>query len=160
LTSVLSVITSAMRLSMKRKIYQPHFTLSVHGIFSMCQAIGGSSRSTEFKPAIELGIDAILMNGPIPILPETVLLCTLLFHKPQNRILGTVVKLLPCDHEIMGQVLEQPIVEMQGKTVHKTQSGQTLPQTLRKQELRAPGYPLLSSITVYTVLFHIDFLSP
>jgi hypothetical protein len=27
--------------------------------------------------------------------------------------------------------------------VHKTQSGQTLPRTLRKQELRAPGCPLV-----------------
>ncbi|TVU16117.1 hypothetical protein EJB05_39668 [Eragrostis curvula] len=70
LTSVLRVITSTMRLSMKRKIYQPHFTLSLHGIFSMCQAIGGCSRSTELKLAIELGIDAILMNGPLPILSE------------------------------------------------------------------------------------------
>jgi nucleolar pre-ribosomal-associated protein 1 len=109
LTSVLSVITSAMRLSMKRKIYQPHFTLSVHGIFSMCQAIGGSSRSMEFKPAIELGIDAILMNGPMPILPETVLyLCTHLFQKP----------------------------------------------------LKWHFSILLSPKTVYSVLFHIDFLSP
>jgi nucleolar pre-ribosomal-associated protein 1 len=68
LTSVLSVITSTMRLSMKRKIYQPHFTLSLHGVFNLCQAIGGSSRSTEHKLAMELGIDAVLMNGPIPIL--------------------------------------------------------------------------------------------
>ncbi|GJN26397.1 hypothetical protein PR202_gb14324 [Eleusine coracana subsp. coracana] len=70
LISVLRVITSTMRLSMKRKIYQPHFTLSIHGIFSICQAIGGSSRRTGFKLAIELGIDAILMNGPLPILSE------------------------------------------------------------------------------------------
>ncbi|OQU82370.1 hypothetical protein SORBI_3006G221600 [Sorghum bicolor] len=70
LTSVLSVIASTMRLSMKRKIYQPHFTLSLHGVFNLCQAIGGSSRSTEHKLAMELGIDAILMNGPIPILSE------------------------------------------------------------------------------------------
>uniref|UniRef100_A0A0A9E738 URB1 C-terminal domain-containing protein n=1 Tax=Arundo donax TaxID=35708 RepID=A0A0A9E738_ARUDO len=71
LTSVLSVITSTMRLSMKRKIYQPHYTLSLHGVFDLCQAIGGSSRSTELKLAIELGIDAILMNGPMPVLSET-----------------------------------------------------------------------------------------
>jgi nucleolar pre-ribosomal-associated protein 1 len=58
---------------MKRKIYQPHFTLSLHGVFNLCQAIGGSSRSTEHKLAMELGIDAILMNGPIPILSEMVL---------------------------------------------------------------------------------------
>jgi hypothetical protein len=36
--------------------------------------------------------------------------------------------------------------------VHKTQSGQTLPQTLRKRELRAPGCPFLSDGQVDTVL--------
>ncbi|KAL6844553.1 hypothetical protein ACP4OV_026226 [Aristida adscensionis] len=71
LTSVLSVITSTMRLSMKRKIYQPHFTLSLHGVFNLCQAISGSTRSTELKLAMELAVDAILMNGPLPILTET-----------------------------------------------------------------------------------------
>ncbi|CAN6250215.1 unnamed protein product [Urochloa humidicola] len=70
LTSVLSVITSTMRLSMKRKIYQPHFTLSLHGVFSLCQATGGSFTSAEHKLAMELGVDAILMNGPMPILSE------------------------------------------------------------------------------------------
>ncbi|RCV36782.1 hypothetical protein SETIT_8G009000v2 [Setaria italica] len=70
LTSVLSVITSTMRLSMKRKIYQPHFTLSLHGVFNLCQATVGSSRSAEHKLTMELGIDAILMNGPMPILSE------------------------------------------------------------------------------------------
>ncbi|WVZ87214.1 hypothetical protein U9M48_033889 [Paspalum notatum var. saurae] len=70
LTSVLSVITSTMRLSMKRKIYQPHFTLSLHGVFNLCRAIGVNSRRTEHKLAIELGIDAILMNGPVTILSE------------------------------------------------------------------------------------------
>ncbi|XP_039774061.1 uncharacterized protein LOC120641844 isoform X2 [Panicum virgatum] len=70
LTSMLSVITSTMRLSMKRKIYQPHFAFSLHGVFNLCQATGGSSRSAEHKLAVELGIDAILMNGPVPILSE------------------------------------------------------------------------------------------
>ncbi|CAL4912422.1 unnamed protein product [Urochloa decumbens] len=70
LTSVLSVITSTMRLSMKRKIYQPHFTLSLNGVFSLCQATGGSFTSAEHKLAMELGVDAILMNGPMPISSE------------------------------------------------------------------------------------------
>ncbi|CAL5070105.1 unnamed protein product [Urochloa decumbens] len=70
LTSVLSVITSTLRLSMKRKIYQPHFTLSVNGVFSLCQATGGSFTSAEHKLAVELGVDAILMNGPMPISSE------------------------------------------------------------------------------------------
>jgi nucleolar pre-ribosomal-associated protein 1 len=77
LTKMLNVIASTMRLSMKRKIYQPHFTLSLHGIFKLCQAIAGHSRRTELKLAMELGTDVVLMNGPLPILSETVLfLCS------------------------------------------------------------------------------------
>jgi nucleolar pre-ribosomal-associated protein 1 len=71
------VIASTMRLSMKRKIYQPHFTLSLHGIFKLCQAIDGHSRSTELKLTMELGTDVVLMNGPLPILSEKVLICSL-----------------------------------------------------------------------------------
>ncbi|CAM0945583.1 unnamed protein product [Alopecurus aequalis] len=71
LTSMLNVIASTMRLSMKRKIYQPHFTLSLHGIFKLCQAIDGHSRSTELKLTMELGTDVVLMNGPLPIVSET-----------------------------------------------------------------------------------------
>jgi len=70
LTSMLNVIASTMRLSMKRKIYQPHFTLSLHGIFKLCQAIDGHSRGTELKLTMEVGTDVILMNGPLPILSE------------------------------------------------------------------------------------------
>ncbi|XP_020164344.1 uncharacterized protein [Aegilops tauschii subsp. strangulata] len=71
LSSILNIIASTMRLSMKRKIYQPHFTLSLHGIFKLCQAIDGNSRSIELKPSMELGTDVVLMNGPLPISSET-----------------------------------------------------------------------------------------
>jgi ABC-type dipeptide/oligopeptide/nickel transport system ATPase component len=57
----------------------------------------------------------------------------------------TAVKLLPCDREVMvSQVLETPSCRNAGKDcVYKTQSGRTLLRTLRKRELRAPGYPFL-----------------
>ncbi|KAI4965328.1 hypothetical protein ZWY2020_054798 [Hordeum vulgare] len=71
LSSILNVIASTMRLSMKRKIYQPHFTLSIHGIFKLCQAIDGNSRSIKLKLPMELGTDVILMSGPLPILLQT-----------------------------------------------------------------------------------------
>jgi nucleolar pre-ribosomal-associated protein 1 len=77
LSSILNIIASTMRLSMKRKIYQPHFTLTLHGIFKLCQAIDGNSRSIELKLSMELGTDVVLMNGPLPILSETVLFCAL-----------------------------------------------------------------------------------
>jgi hypothetical protein len=58
-----------------------------------------------------------------------------------------MVKLLPFDHEVMGstvQVLETISCRNAVKDcVHKTQCGQTVPWTLRKLELHAPGCPLL-----------------
>jgi hypothetical protein len=46
------------------------------------------------------------------------------------------------------QVLETASCRNPGKCcVHKTQSGQTLPKTLRKQELRAPGCSLQCSFS-------------
>jgi hypothetical protein len=55
------------------------------------------------------------------------------------------MNLLPCDHEgLWVQVLEIASCRNAGKCcVYKTQSGRTLPRTLRKQELRAPGGPLV-----------------
>jgi nucleolar pre-ribosomal-associated protein 1 len=93
LTSVLNVITSTMRLSMKRKIYQSHFTLSLHGVFNLCQATVGST-STEHKLTMELGIDAILMNGPMPILSEMVLYSCTAFKSLSTK--STFLALLIC----------------------------------------------------------------
>jgi hypothetical protein len=45
---------------------------------------------------------------------------------------------------------------MQGKIVHKTQSGQTLSQTLCKRELRAPGCPF-KLITIWYE-FSVDLI--
>jgi nucleolar pre-ribosomal-associated protein 1 len=83
---------------MKRKIYQPHFTFSLHGVFNLCQATGGSSRSAEHKLAMELGIDAILMNGPMPILSEMVLCSCTAFISQAAKI--TFLALSVC-HEYL-----------------------------------------------------------
>jgi hypothetical protein len=59
--------------------------------------------------------------------------------------LGTMVKLLPCDHEV--QVLKTvSYINAEKDCVHKTQSRRTLSQTRRKRELRAPGCPNQKSI--------------
>jgi hypothetical protein len=56
---------------------------------------------------------------------------------------GAVVKLLPYDHEV--KVLKTTSSRYVGKScVQKAQSGWTLPRTLRKRELRAPGCPKCS----------------
>jgi hypothetical protein len=69
---------------------------------------------------------------------------------------SAAVKLLPCDHELMGSSL----VEMRRNAayiLHKTQNGQILPQTLHKRELRAPGCPFFGLEPV-SVLIYIPVL--
>jgi hypothetical protein len=58
--------------------------------------------------------------------------------------LGTAVKLLPCDPEVMGSSPGNSLRRNAGKGYeHKTQSGRTLPRILRKHELHAPGCPFM-----------------
>jgi hypothetical protein len=65
--------------------------------------------------------------------------CTLLPYRKGSP--GAAVKLLPCDHEVMG-VLETTSCRNAGKScVHKTESGRTFSRTLRKREQHAPGCP-------------------
>jgi hypothetical protein len=53
---------------------------------------------------------------------------------------GAMVKLLPYDHVVMVQAIETATCRNGGKyCIHKPESGRTLPQTLHKRELRAPG---------------------
>jgi hypothetical protein len=57
--------------------------------------------------------------------------------KGKHSFIIPVIKI--AGHEFMSW--KQPLAEMQGKTVHKTQIGRTLSRTLHKQELRAPDCP-------------------
>ncbi|OAY74978.1 Nucleolar pre-ribosomal-associated protein 1 [Ananas comosus] len=68
LNSMLCVIVSTLRLSQKRKIYQPHFTLSLNSLVQLCQAVNAELSSRNFNVVIELGVDAILMSTPVPVI--------------------------------------------------------------------------------------------
>jgi hypothetical protein len=57
--------------------------------------------------------------------------------------LRAMIKLLPCDHEVMDSSPGKTCRNAAKCYVHKTQSGRTIPRTLRKLELRAPGWPFL-----------------
>ncbi|KAL4343375.1 hypothetical protein S245_036316 [Arachis hypogaea] len=57
----LKMIASMFKLSQKRKIYQPHFTLSIEGLYQIYQA--GSTEATKGINQ-EAALEAILMNAP------------------------------------------------------------------------------------------------
>ncbi|XP_057433669.1 uncharacterized protein LOC130726425 isoform X4 [Lotus japonicus] len=59
----LQMIASMLKLSQKRKVYQPHFTLSIEGLYQIYQAGSVCNQPTEnINP--EFVLEAILMNAP------------------------------------------------------------------------------------------------
>lgn len=59
----LQMIASMLKLSQKRKIYEPHFTLSIEGVYQIYQAGSVCNQATKsINP--EYALEAILMNAP------------------------------------------------------------------------------------------------
>ncbi|KAJ3693612.1 hypothetical protein LUZ60_009092 [Juncus effusus] len=71
INSMLQIIITTLKLSQKRKIYQPHFTLSLHGLYKLYQSfdmILNDNNNMEFDQTLELVLDLILMSSPVPVL--------------------------------------------------------------------------------------------
>jgi hypothetical protein len=65
-----------------------------------------------------------------------------------------MVKLLPCDHEVMGLSLGNiPYKNTEKNCVHKIQGGWTLSHTLHKRELCTSGYFLLVVPNHFWILY-------
>ncbi|XP_058070405.1 uncharacterized protein LOC131219338 isoform X2 [Magnolia sinica] len=65
--SIFGVLVSTLRISQKRKIYQPHFTLTVDGLFQIFQAVDEFS-GMRFGLTAEFGLKTILMSTPPAII--------------------------------------------------------------------------------------------
>ncbi|CAA3031127.1 Hypothetical predicted protein [Olea europaea subsp. europaea] len=66
--SVLQILRLVLKISQKRKVYQPHFTLSDEGLFQLCEAIDVCSKK-KYSPCAALGLKVVLMSTP----PTTVM---------------------------------------------------------------------------------------
>lgn len=64
LNSIFNVISSTMGISLKRKVYHPHFTLSLEGLFQLYQVTDNEIRPTGFEVAVEFGLRTLLMSTP------------------------------------------------------------------------------------------------
>ncbi|KAM7519592.1 hypothetical protein LguiB_018554 [Lonicera macranthoides] len=62
-TTILRIVTSTLKISQKRKVYQPHFTLSVEGLFQIFEVVDACSVGGH-SPCAELGLKAVLMSTP------------------------------------------------------------------------------------------------
>ncbi|XP_021667302.2 uncharacterized protein LOC110655333 isoform X2 [Hevea brasiliensis] len=61
--SILQIMTLTLKISQKRKIYQPHFTLSMEGLFRIYQTLDACDTSRSSSNA-EFGLQTILMSTP------------------------------------------------------------------------------------------------
>ncbi|KAK4804016.1 hypothetical protein SAY86_003833 [Trapa natans] len=63
---ILQIIISTLKISQKRKIYQPHFTLATDGLYHVYEIVNiyGAPRS---HPTSEYGLKVMLMSTPSPI---------------------------------------------------------------------------------------------
>ncbi|KAH7861420.1 hypothetical protein Vadar_025943 [Vaccinium darrowii] len=57
-TSVLEILTSTLKISQERKVYQPHFTLSVEGLFKIYKVVNVCCDGI-FSHCAELGLKAV-----------------------------------------------------------------------------------------------------
>lgn len=62
--SVMEILISTLKISQKRKMYQPHFSLSLERLLQMYEAVN-EPHSAEQCPNAELGLKAILMSTPV-----------------------------------------------------------------------------------------------
>ncbi|XP_010545221.1 PREDICTED: uncharacterized protein LOC104817664 isoform X2 [Tarenaya hassleriana] len=61
--SIVHILSATLKISQKRKMYQPHFTLSLEGIFQLYEAVTNCN-SPPATASAELGLRAILMSTP------------------------------------------------------------------------------------------------
>ncbi|KAK3030709.1 hypothetical protein RJ639_037206 [Escallonia herrerae] len=61
--SIIAILTSTLKISLERKVFQSHFTLSVEGLYQICQVIDVCSDGT-YCPDAALGLKAVLMSTP------------------------------------------------------------------------------------------------
>lgn len=61
--SILQILISTLKISLKRKIYQPHLTLSLESFFQIYQTVNAYNTARSGENA-ELGLKAILMSTP------------------------------------------------------------------------------------------------
>ncbi|KAJ8544893.1 hypothetical protein K7X08_017476 [Anisodus acutangulus] len=60
---ILQILRSASRISQKRKVYQPHSTLSVESLLHLCEVVDESCDERQSLVA-QIGLEAVLMSTP------------------------------------------------------------------------------------------------
>lgn len=85
---LLKILASTLKMSQKRKIYQPHFNLSIEGLYQICEVLSTNDDAITCANA-EIGLKAILMSTPPAAIFCMVLLSlSLSFICRRNNLIG------------------------------------------------------------------------
>lgn len=60
---ILQILSATLKISQKRKLFQPHFTITIEGIFQLFEAVANCD-SPQVEASAERGLDVILMSTP------------------------------------------------------------------------------------------------
>ncbi|ESQ54570.1 hypothetical protein EUTSA_v10024185mg [Eutrema salsugineum] len=60
---ILQILSATLKISQKRKMYQPHFTITVEGVFQLFEAVANCG-SLQVEASAESGLNTILMSTP------------------------------------------------------------------------------------------------
>nr|XP_016468824.1 PREDICTED: uncharacterized protein LOC107791300 [Nicotiana tabacum] len=60
---ILQIVTSAFKISQKRKVYQPHFTISIESLLQLCEVVDECCDGRQ-SPVAQIGLEAVLMSTP------------------------------------------------------------------------------------------------
>lgn len=61
--AILELMISTLKISQKRKIYQPHFNISIEGLFQLLKGVN-ICENVNSCPSVEYGLKVILMSAP------------------------------------------------------------------------------------------------
>lgn len=60
---ILQILSATLKISQERNMYQPHFTITVEGIFQLFDAVADCD-SPQVEASAECGLNTILMSTP------------------------------------------------------------------------------------------------
>lgn len=60
---ILQIVTSALKISQKRKVYQPHFNISIESLLQLCEVVDECCDGRQ-SPVAQIGLEAVLMSTP------------------------------------------------------------------------------------------------
>ncbi|VVA98828.1 unnamed protein product [Arabis nemorensis] len=60
---ILQILYATLKISQQREMFQPHFTITMEGIFQLFEAVANCD-SPQFEASAERGLDTILMSTP------------------------------------------------------------------------------------------------